>query len=154
MKVKNPGPKYVRTSDGAVETDGDAKVRFFAPTGEDSDERAFLSPQSVLRSQGQFGCPWLVSFQERRTPKGTRELTDATEVSAHALLLFGRGLRAESHEQGILAVERARFAAGSGQVLPGSQTADSSLCKATSLFAMFSAVSGKKGRIHLRIAHG
>ena len=37
------------------------------------------------------------------------------QEGTHALLLFGQGLAAESHAEGVLRVETCRFACGSGQ---------------------------------------
>lgn len=118
-RVDRPPKEYVDSIGGALEKRAEArKLRYFVLTdaasdatvefgraaacGRESRVRAFLHPSSFLFKETSYSCPYVIysskQAQEAREDRGPRlNLSESSEASVYALLLFGGQLHVDSH---------------------------------------------------------
>jgi len=144
-KVDKPPKEYIDSLAGAIEKEAEARrVRYFVlidatadvPTNVDLNHkedswrmrpredstRAFLHPSSVLFKQANYSCPWVVfsskQAQEARDDKPSRlNLSEASEASIFALLLFGGALYANIQQNTVVIDNWIMFSSGSTTVV-------------------------------------
>lgn len=142
-RVDRPPKEYTEGIAGAIEKQAEARrMRYFVLTdvasdsfAEDPDSgrrfqkhedsmRAFLHPSSVLFKEANYSCPYVVfsskQAQEARADLGKParlNLSEASEASVFALLLFGGSLRAVTQRNEVLVDEWIAFSSGSTTVV-------------------------------------
>mmetsp|Transcript_95436 Transcript_95436/g.269547 ORF Transcript_95436/g.269547 Transcript_95436/m.269547 type:complete len:265 (-) Transcript_95436:12-806(-) len=145
-RVDRPPKEYTESLAGAIEKQAEARrLRYFILTDaaseasigsaaqtetgtgwlwrrQDSTTRAFLHPSSLLFKEASYSCPYVVfsskQAQEARGDKPSRvNLSEASEASVYALLLFGGRLRADTQRNEVSVDEWITFSSGSTTVV-------------------------------------
>lgn len=145
-RVDRPPKEYEAVMAGAIEKQAEARrLRYFiltdaasdatvgsdaqgdAGTGwlwkrQESTRRVFLHPSSLLFKESSYSCPYVIfsskQAQEARGDYPSRvNLSEASEASVYALLLFGGRLRADTRRNEVSVDEWITFSSGSTTVV-------------------------------------
>lgn len=136
-RLQRPPPEFAEGIGGAVQKEAEAKrFRYFlrvedacdtskqADTGRrwQRDLRGFLHPASVLFKVTSYSCPYVVfsskQLQQTQGDYATKlSLSDCSEASTYAMLLFGGALSADHRENEVTIDEWIRFSGGSTTVV-------------------------------------